>query len=274
MALNNFKLYQTNKIESYSTYSGTGLNSSTIAYLVDNSVYSGIVTWTSGAGTLNISVANDISVTKAFLCYHNLYGNLQYLNSAAAWVTISAFQGTFSNNGFSYMDFATVTAKNFKIAFSSDGAYVGVNLYNNPVLGEFILTDNLNVNNMSATLSYNPDYYSPRIELIGSEIVTINGKKDFIVKDKRFKADIGYNYCIGDSTFFNASDITIWQGLIFNKQKFLFWPNANSTSYPNVYGFKPYEIFKCQVTGDVSSSFPVDGNLDIIGLNFTVEDSI
>jgi len=248
--MNKFIMFSTNYLETMTLVSGTNLNSSTVDFLRDNRSDIGYCSWNTTTGDIIIDLGSTLPMTDFLILDHNIAsGTLLYSNSLGAFTSISAITGT--NSAIYINSGTTINAQYLKIQFTTITSNSG------GFIGEFVATQkkfqlNLNPNGVQVV----PKYTGTVNKLDSGISRLIRGDRSPL-----FSMSLSWENLLGDFASMTGTDLQNMTELARQQVSFLFYPNGGTsdantlTGYPNIYSFRPQDIFKCRILQEAPYSF-------------------
>lgn len=265
----NMIFYDVNYNQYYEFYTGAAINSVSVDYAIDNRSDAGLTTFNAGSVCVldfrYFPVADTTSryyITDIFINNHNL-GTLDvWKYTGTVWNSLpGAYRTNYTESSY-HISFPTVAVQGVRLLGVGPQAS-GSNLY----LGEFIAT------RKKFQLNFNPSRFSYNNIAIGTENVLWDGRKSWSERANLYSADLGWDYAVGDLNSMTGTDLQNLTELSRQRTEFLFWPNAGNTSgYPNIWGWRPNDVYKCRVSHNATYETPIRGRMEFMPQNFKIQE--
>jgi len=206
-----------------------------------------------------VSYSGGFYLKDFFICNHNFQNGRIAVYTNAGWQTITSFNNLTTNMLY-YSHESTLQAFQFRLVFSTtQDNYAGR-------MGELIATKK------KFQLNNNPDAFSYVSLSIGKETTLRSGRSVYNEIDDVYAAQLNFEHLMGDFVSMTGSDLQNITELSRQKASFLFWPNANNAGYPDLWGMRPTDIFRCKFINSTAYEFPNPSRIDIGKGNFALKE--
>lgn len=259
----NMMFFDINYLCYYKDLSGsTFYNTDTVDYAIDDRSDKGYFTFNTMTGA-EVCFVYDTStyfyIKDFFILNHNFQNGSIAIHTGTGWYTITTYAGL-TTNAYYYSHATTLTAYgvSFKILATQDDE-VGK-------AGELIATLK------KFQLNLNPDQFTYADVPINQQTTLRSGKTIFSEIDNVYVAKLHYEHLLGDFLSMAGSDLQNLTELSRQRASFLFWPNAYNLAYPDMWGMRPQDMYRCKFVDAMQYDFPEPSRIDILRADFTMKE--